>query len=192
MKIGTFGIVGLLALGILGGAVALAQTKPMEDPMLGYYGNTYSCYWPGVFECHHWWGADKSETYFEARWLPEGMITMKTIEGRYRVFAANGQWCATNARTVAPTRPKDAYDPGHVGAIGDAGARAKADAKAQADAQAAADAADEAAEKKTLNNNENDCAPIVDAVPGDHWYKLHQNGQYQDEREQYVLLPGHL
>src|SRR5262249_28898907 len=67
------------------GLPADPQSTAKVDPMRGYYGNTYSCYWPDTFQCRHWWNADGTETYFEARWAPEGVITMKTIEGRYKV-----------------------------------------------------------------------------------------------------------
>ncbi len=150
--------------GALAAVVVAGVAYGREDPMRAYYGNTYVCYWPGVFQCHHWWGADGSETYFEARWLPEGIVTMKTVEGRFETFSSGGQWCFRGAR----------------------GTVASGDAKASGTEQTKPAAKD----PPRIAPGNNACQPIVDALPGEHWVKLHTSGWYNNHWEQYVLLPG--
>jgi hypothetical protein len=147
---------------LVGFDLAMGVAAARDDPMRGYYGNTLACYWPGVFQCRVWWNKDGSETYFEARYLPEGIITMKTVDGRWSMYVANNQYCVRDARlTASPENTKKPLPP---------------PPKPEDDAALAA---------------RNGCQPITDAMPGDHWFKLHGNGWYQNEREQFVLLAGH-
>ena len=148
-------------------------TNPKDDPHWNYQGNTYTNYHPGLSEGHHWWNPDGTEIYFQANWLPEGLVTLKMIDGMHDSFIANGQWCSHNARG----RPT----------AGTGAARAqRAKERATED-----DPRAKKPDPNQLNNNRNGCQPIVDAMPGDHWYKLHLNSHLRDAREQYALEPGH-
>src|SRR5262249_43452119 len=70
------------------------------DPLRAYYGNTYTCYWPGLWECHHWWNADGTEDFFVGQWMPEGLMMLSTVEAPHFSWVGNGQWCSHNARTA--------------------------------------------------------------------------------------------
>src|SRR5262245_54494330 len=56
-------------------------TDPALDPLRTYHDNTYTCYWPGAWECHHWWNADGTEQFFQVNWMPEGMVMLKLSDG---------------------------------------------------------------------------------------------------------------
>lgn len=133
-------------------------TDPLRDPLRNYYGNTYVCYHGYNAVCAHWWNPDGTEQFFSVEVLPEGLVTMRTIEGPHTGFIANGQWCSHNARTALNRPMLDPY---------------------------------EDLNYSETNNNKNGCQPIVDAQPGDHWEKLHLDGNLTDEREMYALMPGH-
>src|SRR5262249_20173749 len=163
---------GILALSLLFAApaeAAAAKAPALNDPLRAYYGNTYTCYWPGMWECHHWWNEDGSEVSVNAYWLSEGIVVLKALEGPHENWVSNGQWCSWNART----------------AVGMANA-AEAQGKPLEGSFAF-----KKPDTTTTNNNRNGCQPIVDAQPGDHWFKLHLNGDETDQREQYTLMPGH-
>src|SRR5262249_3758868 len=106
-------------------------SDPGRDPMKNYYGNTYTCYWPKLWECHHWWNDDGTEVFFSVVWAPEGLVTLRTVDGLHDTFSANNQWCSHNARNVVAENGK-------------------------------AGAALERPDPNILNNNKNDCSPIVD------------------------------
>src|SRR5262249_48281170 len=162
-------LIALLALVMgLSGSPAFAAAVDQKDPLRSYYGNTYTCYWPGMWECHHWWNADGSEIFFAIIQLPEGMVTLRMIDAPHKTWTANGQWWRVNGRT----------------AVSNANAKQGDDARNP-------DGANNRLDMQSLNNNKNGCQPIVDAVPGDHWFKLHLNGNETDQREQYTLMPGH-
>ena len=153
-------------------------TDPKRDPHRAYYGNTYSNYHPGLSEGHHWWNEDGSEIYFQANWLPEGMILLKMIDGPHDSFVANGWWCSHNAR-ARPT-------------AGTAQSRAARIAGPYDDKSTA----DPAPKPLLLRSCATTIAgtpgeAIPDAMPGEHWVKLHLSSHLRDAREQYVLMPGH-
>src|SRR5262245_32536364 len=176
---------GILAIVLMSG-IALAQNdgqprrtvvvdskgKPVtdvrDDPHFLYYGNTYANYHPSMAEAHHWWNEDGTEQFFQANWLPEGLIYLKTSDGDHDSFVANNQWCSHNAKNSATA--------------GNAVSRAIREVD---------NPRDKPPDPNELNNNKNGCQPVVDAQPGDHWFKLHLNGRMLDEREQYSLMPGH-
>jgi hypothetical protein len=148
--------------------VALGAAYAAEDPMRGFYGNTLACYWTDAFQCRVWYNADGTENYFEARWLPEGFITMKAVDGQYKVGrAANGGWCILDARQTSALKP-DPKDPTGQTLI----APTNVDTTPRTNCGYSA----------TWDG---------DAMPGDHWFELHTGGQYQDNREQFTILPGH-
>ncbi len=148
-----------------------AQGKVMadhtNDPHRAYAGNTYTCYWPGQWECHHWWNPDGTEQFFEVDLMPEGMIVMIASDGPHDSFIANGQWCSHNAKT------------------GTAGQGARTLAIREENV------GDKPPDLSITNNNKNGCQPVVDATPGDHWFKFHPSGRDPNQREQYTLEPGH-